>query len=420
MAPESREYRFWAFDLVTRTPLGQVPLGQCTCTTTLNTPGQFQANLYPAQALGLNTRAPYSQALTALGSDLANSVMDRILVATTPGKTIIVPEWNGYVCGAWKVEQRVYNSSASNQPASWQIQGSELLNHYNLRTYRGDATGQSTVANDALVPVPVNVDMVTGTLYSLLTYCNDINLDLSGLQPSGFIDSEAYDPTVRNTILTLINDLCQQDVGPDIWIQASWATPGVRIPNLKVIAQGRIGLSYQNNPDTVPRIRYPFDIYSYSITEDGTQSYSTVDELTQNAAGTTVIASAYNPDLIANGWPETDFAFDRTGGLNGVVQQVAPATLQAWANADAALFDGPVKIGTYVCKPESVLGKINPGDDIRVTIKDYPLPWGVDLYQRCIGLQYDFDNRQITIQIDGSTGWSFSDTAHPVVSPSGG
>lgn len=403
------QYRFWAFDLVSKQPFGQLPLVEAQLTTLINTPGAFQANLYPQQIFpeqwGIGTYEDAQNDPRALAR------LNWLQQAIECGKTLVIAEYDNTIAGSAIIWQWTYNSEQggdSNTAAYYQLQGSETISYLQQRNYRGN-TGAGTDAINSGFPsdLTTGTDQVSGTLKYILQYAQNnygnIGIGYDNLTPSGVSNQESYDPTKRDSLFTLLQNLSQTIDGPDFWVDTQWVG-NTKSPKLEAVGgYPKIGARWdgtQSGLRNVPHYSFPGEILYYTLNRNGLNNFSICDEMSRDQTGVTDIATATNPGLNQYGkWPQLDFVNNRDGGD---AQAISIPTLQAYANADAQQYNGPLELATVTIRPEAVAGRLYPGDDAWLTLNDWSHPGGSSRVQRCLGVQYNFDEQTAVIQIDTS------------------
>lgn len=395
-------YRYWSFDLVSKKLYGQLPLVGTQLTTTINTPGAFSAKLYPQSVFPPSWQIESLQ--DALDDERAIRRLEWLLEAQECGKTLIIAEYDNTIAGSAICWKWTYNSEQQGQPAYYSIQGAETISYLQYRFYRGNTgAGDDAVNSGFSVDLTDGVDQVTGTLKAILDYAQqgygNIGIGTDELVPSGVTNQESYDPTKRDSLFTLLSNLAATIDGPDFWVDTKWVG-NTKVPVLEMVAgYPKIGVHYDGtNARNIPHYRYPGNVLYYTSARDGTLSASVCDEISKDSSGVTTVATQTNPGLNQYGkWPQIDYSNNRDGGES---QAIDAATLQGYADADAVQYDGPLEILTATVRPQDAIGKLRPGDDARFTIKDWRFPRGADVYQRVLGIQYDFDNETAQLQVD--------------------
>lgn len=393
--------------------LGDLPLQSANGAVTMNDAGAFSARLYPATLFGLPNRSSYASTSDALVKQLGESVVWQRLAyaktASSPWFVKVIPETSNRPQGTWVLTGRQWNSEQSGQAPYWSLTGIELAGYLKQRAFRG-ATGGEGEAINAGMPAGLStgIDQVTGTLKGLVDYAQssrggvgNIGIDTSQLQPSGVMNQESYDPNQRETLFQLMQNLASTIGGPDWWVTTEWL-PGTKTPHHTLVAgYPKLGRRWTENPDTIPTLVFPGNILSWTETEDGTECASVCDALSHDSTGGTTIQTAYNANLERNGLPQLDYVDQRDGGEEAAVND---ATLLGYAQGDAAVRNGPQKIGDFTVSAAALAGFIFPGDEVRLRLRDWNYPMGIDEYQRMLGWSIDFDKGTAKPQIATASG----------------
>jgi hypothetical protein len=319
------DYRFLAFDVLTNTALGELPLDSVSFSAVLNGAGDLSASV------------------PLIGSDNARTV----LAATIPERTALYVERDGVLVWGGIIWMRTFSKSAR----SATIQAAEWWSYLRRLPIRSDLEFDSV---DQLEVARTIVQTVLG--YSGA----DIGLAY-GAEWSNRFRTRTYGAFERKQAAEAVEQLAEVIDGFDFAIEVSW---DVTAP------QRRLVLSFprrgRSNPETVPVFELGKNLIDYEVVDDGTQSARLVDVIGAGDGPGTRIGSATDTSAAAAGFPLTvdvmsEKDISRQGTLNDRAAAAVAArsvTPQFWSIvADPNDPDGP--FGSWIT-----------GDDCRIRVDD--------------------------------------------------
>jgi hypothetical protein len=361
------EYRYLFYDLLTNTPITELPLTGVSFTQQLNSSGTLSATILIsdtslAQAGLMEGTQPSRTALYVERSDLANGV----------GRSLV---WGGVIWG------REYNS-ATQQININAREFESYLERVMVDPYQMAALVQTNPNSLPSQDAPVqfsNVDQFQ--LVRLLVASAQVGNSNIGIQVMGG-DSGATTTAVYNwkdskpTYQALL-DLSQSNNGFDFNVDVYYDTNGVprKIMNL---GYPEIGYRYSATDPNAPTLQLPGNMADYSYFEDGSLTANTVFVFGANDIWT----SADNVSAITrDGYPYLQSSFNYSDITNTtLLQQIAQGKINALTNPPITL-----KI-TQTANQQPTVGAVGPGDDVRVSIRDVRFPDGLEAVYRVTAL----------------------------------
>jgi hypothetical protein len=311
-------YTYLACDLLTDTPLAELPLR----TVRLNLPFKGASGMLSAQL--------------AVGTERVQAV--DWLRATEPVRTFLWVYRGGLLVGGFMLWTRTYD------PATRQlsVQGANLWSYFARRLLTAPAFGGDNVDQHTLV-------------VSLLDYAQGKANGDVGLQPdrhaSTIMRQRNWKGADLHVISTLIDQLSDVDRGPDFRLQVE-TVGGVRTKRLLLPPRGRYTLG-ASAATTGFVLAKPGAVVRYTWPEDGTQLRTT-----STAA------------LLEGGYPLLE-----TGEQ---VDSDSPTVVVETVRAMQAAHSKVVVLPTVTCQAEAVVGRIWPGDAVRLQWRDERFPQGLD------------------------------------------
>jgi hypothetical protein len=350
------EYRYLLYDLVTNQPITELPLTGVSFTQQLNSPGTFSASLLITDAAEnaldvITGTQPNRTALYVERSDLANNVQRELV-------------WGGMIWG------REYGSASQ----SITIQAREFesylekvfVNTYYMGLGRNPPSAAQFTNIDIfqIVQMLVNITQNTGV--------NDIGIRVPGVL-AGATVSPTYSNSDYKTIYQAILDLSQGNNGFDFNVDVYYDGTGTpqKIMNL---GYPRIGYVYSSTDVNAPTLQLPGNILDYSYFEDGTLMAT---DITTIGGGTaTGAVSTTN-----TGYPGYQLALSYSDITStDLLSAIAQGRLSAVLSPPTTL-----KV-TQVASQQPTVGKVSPGDDVRVSIRDARFPTGLNAVYRVSSL----------------------------------
>ena len=380
----------YAYDLLTGTPVGQIPLRSVQFSSQLNTAGQLTATL--------DLSDPRVQATSPLA-------------CTTPNRTLLVVDYRGALVWAGVVTTRNWSvaSSATDTQRTLQVQASELWAYFSQRVqgtdysappYSGINPGGmplwlASLWDASLIACQILTDIRGVTNGNPL---GGTGLLLNGATPNGLYPAASsgnwiavnYPYTSMQTVGMIITQLSQLGlgVGFDFGVDCAYSSGPGSAPT------ATINVSYPRRGRLAAQSQLIADLQaarSYSFPEDGSQTANTVYE----AGGSSAIVVDQNSTAISAGYPVWEKVISRANAQSaniisllsqcGIADIILYTYAQVTPTITLDLFNPTVPIGSFIV-----------GDDIRIVcptigadgqIYDPRFPAGLDQEWRITGYQ---------------------------------
>jgi hypothetical protein len=348
------EYRYLFYDLVTNTPITELPLNGVSFTKQLNSPGTLTANLLITDAAEnaldvISGTEPNRTALYVERSDLANNV-NRELV------------WGGMIWG------REYNSTSQ----TISIQAREFESYLEKLFIDTRYMGIGSPAPDVARLVNIDLFQAVQLLMNVANEIGDVPIAVAG-GSAGVTVSPTYSNKDYKNIYQGILDLSQGSNGFDFNVDVYYdgtATPQ-RVMNL---GYPRIGYVYSSTDVNAPTLQLPGNILDYSYFEDGTLMATTVRTIGGGSARSVAIAAP-------PGYPAYELVLNYSDITNvNLLTAIADGRLDATISPPTTL-----KV-TQIASQQPTVDKVAPGDDVRVSIRDARFPSGLNAVYRVSSL----------------------------------
>jgi hypothetical protein len=354
------QYRYLLYDLLTNTPITELPLNGVSFTEQLNSAGTFSATLLitDANEAALSVIQGTQPARTALyveRSDLPNNV----------GRSLV---WGGIIWG------RTYNSTSQTISIT-----AREFESYMEKVFIFPFELQGTTFGSLTQPyVYNNIDqfqmvqqLIAGLQFSVPGVGNrNIGITVPALS-SGVNVSVTYTGADLKTYYQALLDLSQSNNGFDFNVDVYY--DGTGTPQ-KVLNLGypRIGYVYTAGDPNAPTLQLPGNILDYDYFEDGS---IVANEAV--AVGSNVYSLYQSEDYSAKGWPTLMASFS----FPDITSQSLITALAAGRNAALAYPPTTLKV-TQIASQQPTVGVVNPGDDVRVIINDARFPTGLNAVYR--------------------------------------
>jgi hypothetical protein len=220
----------------------------------------------------------------------------------------------------------------------------------------------------------VDIDLFQGVqlLMNVANTIGDVPITVNG-GTSGVNVSPTYSRKDYKNVYQGILDLSQGANGFDFNVDVYYDGTGTpqRVMNL---GYPRIGYVYSSADVNAPTLQMPGNILDYSYFEDGTLMATTVYV---NGGGTVASVAIAAPP----GYPTYELALSYSDITNvNLLTGIADGRLAAVINPPTTL-----KI-TQVASQEPTVGRVAPGDDVRVSIRDARFPTGLNAVYRVASL----------------------------------
>jgi hypothetical protein len=319
------DYRFLAYDVLSGTAIGELPLDSVSFSAVLNGAGELSATV------------------PLIGRENARTV----LAATIPERTALYVERDGVLVWGGIIWTRTFSKSAR----SVSIQAAEWWSYLRRLPIRAD-----------LNFVSVDQLQVARTIVQTVLGYTGANIGLTyGAEVSGRLRTRTYAGFERKQAAEAVEQLAEVIDGFDFAIEVAW---GVSAPQrLLVLSFPRRGRS---NPETVPVFELGKNLIDYEVLDDGTQSARLVDVIGAGDGPGTLIGSATDSASIAAGFPLT---VDVLSEKDISVQ----ATLDDRAAAAVAARSGTPQFWSIAADPndpDGPFGSWITGDDCRIRVDD--------------------------------------------------
>lgn len=350
------DYRYLLYDLLTNTPITELPFNGVSFTKQLNSAGTLSANLLITDASEnaldiISGTQPNRTALYVERSDLANNI-NRELV------------WGGMIWG------REYNSTSQSITIQVREFESYLEKVFINTNYMGLGRTPPAVARLSNIDMFQVVQMLVSITQN--TGNQDIGIRVAG-DLSGVLVSPTYTTTDYKNIYQGILDLSQGNNGFDFNVDVSYDGYGVPQKTM-TLGYPELGYRYTATDPNAPTLQLPGNILDYSYFEDGTLMATNITTI--GAATTT--GGAFST---TGGYPGYDLALNYSDLTSiDLLSDIALGRLDATLTPPTTL-----KI-TQVASQEPTVGKVSPGDDVRVSIRDARFPTGLNAVYRVSSL----------------------------------
>ena len=350
------EYRYLFYDLLTNTPITELPLTGVSFTKQLNSAGTFSANLLitdaseEALSIPLGT-APNRTAVFVERSDLANGV----------GRELV---WGGML---WS---RDYNSG--NQ--SLTINAREFESYLEKLFINTAEMGLGRLPPSVVRFVNIDMFQAVQTLVNITQGApwTDIGIRVGG-GTSGVLVSPTYSTDEHKTIFQGITDLAQGSNGFDFNVDVYYDGDGVPQKTM-TLGYPQIGYRYSATDPNAPVLQLPGNINDYNYFEDGSLMATDIYTIGGGNASSRALS-------LANGYPQFDLALNYSDITDSsLLSDIALGRLDAVKYPPTTL-----KI-TQSATLQPTVGVVNPGDDVRVMIRDARFPTGLDTIYRVTAL----------------------------------
>ena len=350
------EYRYLFYDLLTNTPITELPLNGVSFTKQLNSAGTLSANLLITDAtenalsIPLGT-APNRTALFVERSDLANGV----------GRSLV---WGGMI---WS---REYGSAGQ----------ALTINAREFESYLEKVFINTNYMGLGRLPPPsvrfTSIDMFQAVQILLNITQGQPNTDI-GIRVGGGTSGVLVSPTYANidfkNIYQGITDLAQGNNGFDFNVDVYYDGNGVPQKTMN-LGYPQIGYRYSATDPNAPTLQLPGNITDYSYFEDGSLMATDVYTIGGGDASGAVFTTR-------TGYPGFALALNYSDITNSdLLSDIALGRINAVSYPPTTL-----KI-TQFASQEPTVGKVNPGDDVRVIIRDARFPDGLDTVYRVTAL----------------------------------
>ena len=350
------EYRYLFYDLLTNTPITELPLTGVSCTKQLNSAGTFSANLLitdaseEALSIPLGT-APNRTAVFVERSDLANGV----------GRELV---WGGML---WSRDYNSGNQSLTINAREFESYLEKLfINTAEMGLGRLPPRVVRFTNIDMFQAVQILVNITQGQPST------DIGIRVAG-GTSGVLVSPTYSTDENKSIYQGITDLAQGSNGFDFNVDVYYDGNGVPQKTMN-LGYPQIGYRYSAADSNAPVLQLPGNINDYSYFEDG--SMMATDVRTLGGGGADGRASTTR-----NGYPTFDLVLNYSDITDSsLLSDIALGRLDAVSYPPTTL-----KI-TQSATLQPTVGVVNPGDDVRVMIRDARFPDGLDTVYRVTAL----------------------------------
>lgn len=351
---------YYAYDAQTLTLLAELPLTSVTWSQRLNAAGNFTATLDMADLR-----------VQALGP----------LVATRPGRTLLIVDVDGSIQWAGFIWTRQYNSTKR----TVSLGGNELWNYWSSRIQAADYSAAphagfywaSSPAPSYMIAAQIINDALASPGTGLAGLAISVNQAIS--DPLANYISPTYPLSSAQDIASIVSLLSASGYGTgfDFAIDPSWSLGQGSTPvftlNLSYPRRGRMTISTGLTLDIQSGTAYELD-------EDSTKQYNSVLGVAGGGGGLQVKQS--DPNLITAGYPllETRVNFSLVNSASALTGAVADVlALAEWPVVTAAF--------TVPMFGDPSLGSFLMGDDMRVIIAaDERYPAGLDTSLRVTGL----------------------------------
>lgn len=350
------EYRYLFYDLLTNTPITELPLNGVSFTQQLNSAGTLSATLLitdaseQALSIALGT-APNRTALYVERSDLVNGV----------GRELV---WGGML---WSREYSSTNQSITINAREFESYLEKVFINTN---YMGLGRTPPAVVRYTSIDMFQAVQVLLNVTQGLPN--TDIGIRVGG-GTSGVLVSPTYATADNKSIYQGITDLSQGNNGFDFNVDVYYDGSGVpqKVMNL---GYPKIGYRYSATDPNAPTLQLPGNILEYSYFEDGSLMATDVYTIgggtaTGSVSTTTTGYPGYALSLSYSDITDSNLLSDiALGRVNAV--KYPPATLKV----------------TQFASNEPTVGKVSPGDDVRVIINDARFPDGLNTVYRVTAL----------------------------------
>ena len=353
------QYRYLLYDLLTNTPITELPLSGVSFTQQLSSAGTLSANLLITDATEnaldvIKGTQPARTAIYVERSDLVNNV----------GRSLV---WGGIIWG------REYNSTTQ----------SITINAREFESFL-----EKIRISVSTLPVPnivgksvsfTNVDqfqivqLVMAAAQSIAGTALNIQVP-GGL--SGVPVSVTYNDTDYKTAYQALLDLSQSQNGFDFNVEVYYDGNGT--PQ-KVLNLGypQIGYRYVAGDPNAPVLQLPGNVLDYTYFEDG----SLVANYVSAVGANNIIGSGSYAPAIAAGYP---FMQEVVNYSDITSQPLLGLIAQGRANA-LGVPPTTLKV-TQIADQQPTVGVVSPGDDVRVNILDARFPSGLNAVYRVTAL----------------------------------
>jgi hypothetical protein len=350
------EYRYLFYDLLTNTPITELPLTGVSFTKQLNSAGTLSASLLitdaseEALSIPLGT-APNRTAMFVERSDLANGV----------GRELV---WGGML---WSRDYSSTNQSLTINAREFE---SYLEKLFINTAYMGLGRLPPRVVRFTNIDMFQAVQMLVNITQGQPS--TDIGIRVAG-GTSGVLVSPTYSTDENKSIYQGITDLAQGSNGFDFNVDVYYDGNGVPQKTMN-LGYPQIGYRYSAADPNAPVLQLPGNINDYSYFEDG--SMMATDVRTLGGGGADGQASTTR-----NGYPTFDLVLNYSDITDSnLLSDIALGRLDAVSYPPTTL-----KI-TQSATLQPTVGVVNPGDDVRVMIRDARFPDGLDTVYRVTAL----------------------------------
>jgi hypothetical protein len=352
------QYRYLLYDLLTNTPITELPLTGVSFTEQLNSAGTFSATLLitdsTENALSvIQGTQPARTALYVERSDLANNV----------GRSLV---WGGIV---WS---RSYNSTTQSITINAR-EFESFLEKIRLQVSLFPISFPTGANTKAVQFTNVDqfqlVQMIMSAAQSRTG--SNIGIQVPGTL-SGALANVVYSDTDYKTAYQALLDLSSAQNGFDFNVDVYYDGTGTpqKILNL---GYPQIGYRYVSGDPNAPVLQLPGNVLEYEYEEDGSLTANYVSAVGNNNA----TQSYSNAAAITAGYP---FMQEVVNYSDITDTTLLSGIAQGRANA-LAVPPTTLKV-TQIASQQPTVGVVNPGDDMRVIINDARFPNGLNAVYR--------------------------------------
>ena len=345
-------YRYLLANLLTNQILAELDLTGVNFTQQLNSAGTLSANILLSGMTNANNAA----------------------AATTPGQTAIYVDRNGVIVWGGVIWSRTYNSTSQHISISAQEFESYLSRRRISSTLSYYGKDQLFIARDLVAQgmaqpygnIGINIPPTTSGIIS---------------DPTIFYGYEL------RTYLAALQDLAKAGTGSSNGAGFDFAITCAydgqqNITNTLRLGYPMLGTRYSSTSATAPVFEYPAgNIVEYEASVDGSRVANKIYVTGAGSNEGKLIYSAADVSKLQQGWALLE---DSTSYSNWN----SATTLQNLANGQVAATSYPPTQLKVIANPatDPIFGSYVIGDDVRIRIKDFYYPDGIDATYRLVAL----------------------------------